>query len=671
MPFFRGFILPALALSALTVFSANAGMEKNTVVQPVEPPFDWTGFYIGGNLGGVFSEYEFRGSGGNSEGHLFSDVDIGQQADPIFAGIDRIRFFDRPDNDRPDREQFVSSILGGGQIGYQHQFGHFVVGIEGDFDRTSIRNTEKFRDSVASTVVGPPVGVGSPDGFPGLTLDADTDFTGSREAQTNWLGSARVKFGYATGRLLFYATGGVTFAGVNVWAHDVANTLFTLSENPTQAGTLDRVAAPRIPNQFPGTETFHVVNTSIEKDDDVMFGWTAGAGLEVALNDAVSLALEYRHNDFGDETFSFDHHNNNNGINGPIFSGATNLDFSSDQVTVRMNILLNHLFGGGSYASAAPATNNVAVKSPFGAENAVQVGYTKAKDADKWSAKDKQVAPVVEEFNWTGFYIGANAGGVWNDFDFSDYDAEVNVTPIFEEFVPLGANANVDAPVGDMIPAFFTPFHAPAIDGGSDDSVIGGGQFGYQHQWNHWVFGAEADFSGMSSTKATNYASTSFTFLDKVALVQSNLYSERKATVDWNASARLKIGYARGPVMLYITGGPAWANVRTWATDLVVSDFFIPFVNKGDGLNFRGRATNNTNDEDLVFGYTLGGGAEWAFSKIASLAMEYRHNGFDSADAHYDPHHMPIFADGYHVDLDSDQVTVRVNLLLGNMGPGH
>ena len=137
------------------------------------------------------------------------------------------------------------------------------------------------------------------------------------------------------------------------------------------------------------------------------------------------------------------------------------------------------------------------------------------------------------------------------------------------------------------------------------------------------------------------------------------------------ASARLKLGYARGPVMLYITGGGAWANVRTSATDSAIGDYFVPFINDGQAVNFSARTINNTNDEEMVGGWTAGAGGEWAFSKIASLGVEYRHNEFDNVDSHYDPHHSLIFAQGNSVDIDSDQVTVRVNLLLGHMGPGH
>ncbi len=563
-------------------------------------------------------------------------------------------------------------VLGGGQIGYQRQFGHWVFGIEGDFDRTSIRDSAKFRDSALTTVFdNTPDVINSPNGDDFSTrITADTDFFGKREAHTNWIGSVRGKAGYATGPLLFYATAGVAFAGVDVWAHDVANTLFDILE--VEDDVAPRAFHPNPPG-FPAGltlhQTAHVANTDIEKDDDVMVGYTAGAGLEIAFNDAVSLALEYRHNGFGDETYNFNHHNNTAGHGGPIFPGATNLSFDSDQLTVRMNVLLNHFFGNGAYASVSPAKNNVAVKSPFGEEQTTQVAYTKAKDADKWSGKDKEITKVEEPFNWTGFYIGANAGGAWTDYDFNDFDADVDVGEIFDQSIPLLAanNAQIDAPQGGLAPSIFVPFSVPGIDGGSDDSVIGGGQAGYQHQWNHWVFGVEADFQGLSTSKSTEYVSENFGPIAKNFGAVANLYTMRSATIDWQASARAKIGYARGPVMLYLTGGAAWANVRMWATDKAVVDF-VPF---DGGPNFNGRSENNSNDEDTVCGWTAGGGAEWAFTKIASIAMEYRHTEFDSADAHYDPHHSAISAEPYSVDLSNDQVTVRLNLLLGHVGPGH
>ena len=81
---------------------------------------------------------------------------------PDFSDIFIFRFVDQGFKEhRPNREDFVSAVMGGGQLGYQHQFGHWVFGIEGDIDRTSIRNTQNFRgftnDEIGVTVNGAPI----------------------------------------------------------------------------------------------------------------------------------------------------------------------------------------------------------------------------------------------------------------------------------------------------------------------------------------------------------------------------------------------------------------------------------------------------------------------------------------------------------------------------------
>src|SRR5450432_613499 len=64
----------------------------------------WTGFYIGGHLGGAWSD--------------------GQWADVTWTG-------ERVSNN-------ASGIFGGGQIGYNLQFGHVVLGVEASLSGTTL-----------------------------------------------------------------------------------------------------------------------------------------------------------------------------------------------------------------------------------------------------------------------------------------------------------------------------------------------------------------------------------------------------------------------------------------------------------------------------------------------------------------------------------------------------
>ncbi|MEP6603081.1 MAG: outer membrane beta-barrel protein [Spartobacteria bacterium] len=76
------------------------------------------------------------------------------------------------------------------------------------------------------------------------------------------------------------------------------------------------------------------------------------------------------------------------------------------------------------------------------------------------------------------------------------------------------------------------------------------------------------------------------------------------------------------------------------------------------------------NSEEIASGWTVGAGGDWAFNNEFSIGMEYRHNDF--GDVGFGSHHKGIvFANGSHVDLESDQVNVRVNILLGTLFRRH
>ena len=84
-----------------------------------QTPFNWSGFYIGGNLGSDWLRYH----AGNSGDTVTEIVDM----NPPATGFISVSGFDRYD----------TTLIGGGQLGYNFQFGILVVGLEGDFDGIS------------------------------------------------------------------------------------------------------------------------------------------------------------------------------------------------------------------------------------------------------------------------------------------------------------------------------------------------------------------------------------------------------------------------------------------------------------------------------------------------------------------------------------------------------
>jgi len=111
--------------------------------------FDWTGFYIGANIG-----YGWGRADGTTDG-LSGSEDL-------------------------------NGVLGGGQIGYNWQVGNWVLGVEADGQGTD----QKSSFSVSGLVNGVPVTVTQDDSIP-------------------WFVTARGRIGYAIAPMyMIYATGG-------------------------------------------------------------------------------------------------------------------------------------------------------------------------------------------------------------------------------------------------------------------------------------------------------------------------------------------------------------------------------------------------------------------------------------------------------------------------------
>lgn len=154
-------LLALLAFSTVLAFGAQA-----RAADIVEAPavYDWTGFYIGGNIG-----YAFEGKG--------DEVGVASN-----LGGPTINF----------GELDVSGWTGGGQIGADWQMGQAVFGIvvdvsgadiEDDFDNHSNKK------------------------FPFLSTDG--------ESEINWWGTVRGRLGWAFDNVLIYGTGGFAWADVD------------------------------------------------------------------------------------------------------------------------------------------------------------------------------------------------------------------------------------------------------------------------------------------------------------------------------------------------------------------------------------------------------------------------------------------------------------------------
>jgi outer membrane immunogenic protein len=212
-------LLVGTAATALLASAASAADLPTRAAPPAlpivapAPIFTWSGFYVGVNAGyGWHDENDDRSvfvPGGT--------VGVGSVPGTITFGGD----------DNGD------GFVGGGQIGYNYQFGTFVVGVEADLHWADL---------------------GGENGT--ATYPAQWNTYGFRPAGVaggiDWFGTVRARAGVAFGQALIYATGGFAYGGA-----DDDNDDFGLIDN-----------------------------------DDVRTGWVLGGGVEYAFTNSLTLGLE-------------------------------------------------------------------------------------------------------------------------------------------------------------------------------------------------------------------------------------------------------------------------------------------------------------------------------------------------------------------------------------------
>jgi opacity protein-like surface antigen len=200
-----------LALAATAVVAGVGIAQADGAAARAAPtaaaPTSWSGLYFGVN-----------------SGWQWSNIDVANPAFPQF-GIS-------VDHD---------SAIVGGQIGLQHQFGLWVLGVEAGLTTTFQNN-------------------------PGDTPCPAVPITTTCSARLDDILTVGPRLGYAMGNWMPYVTGGYA----NGAYHFIART------NGTQV--------------------------QIEEARARLSGWYFGAGVDMALSHGWVVGLEYRHYDFGDRT---------------------------------------------------------------------------------------------------------------------------------------------------------------------------------------------------------------------------------------------------------------------------------------------------------------------------------------------------------------------------------
>jgi outer membrane immunogenic protein len=200
------------------------------------------------------------------------------------------------------------------------------------------------------------------------------------------------------------------------------------------------------------------------------------------------------------------------------------------------------------------------------------VGTASAADLPVKAPRAPIVAPV---YNWTGFYIGLNAGYSWGHQDNDIVNAATGVT------------------------AFLNSNHL--------NGFIGGSQIGYNWQINQWVFGIEADFQGSGQDADGSFLIVPVGVFAAAPPTTAISYSDK---LQWFGTVRGRIGYAFDRWLPYLTGGWAFGHGEISGTTTI------------------GAATTSFSASQDYSGWTVGGGVEWAFQDHWSVKAEYLYIDF-------------------------------------------
>ena len=216
---------------------------------------------------------------------------------------------------------------------------------------------------------------------------------------------------------------------------------------------------------------------------------------------------------------------------------------------------------------------NMTKNITLGAMTALLLGTTTAMAAD---LPVKAPHPVEAVYNWTGFYLGASAGG------------------------SIGTSDHVDRATG------FSDASGYNVKGG-----LVGGTLGYNWQVSHAVIGFEGDASwagerGVIPDVGPAAINHNPTFVDGAGNSQFSSYTSET----WVATARGRLGYAVNNLLFYATGGYAAAGV---------------------GQGIYGTSHNLlASSSSTRSGWTAGGGLEWGFAPNWSAKFEWLYMKFDT-----------------------------------------
>ncbi|WP_317992812.1 outer membrane protein [Bartonella gliris] len=252
-----------ITASAFAFVSASAAQAADVMVSPQPTPvtpvivpssFSWTGFYIGGQIGGFSSK---------------TKMDIISNGKTIPVSDDFL----------PKLSGFVGGLYAGSNIDLGNGL---ILGVDTDIIWTDKNDTktgkaykiDKNHVAYITKMLGDA----------GIKIGENGLKEGNKRVHSftfkeKWAGATRVRIGFAAERIMPYVAGGIAY---------------TQLQDTASVSIMDK-------------DTGKVIASGNLSDETKTFvGYTFGAGVDLAMTENVIVRAEYRYSDFGKKKFSND-----------------------------------------------------------------------------------------------------------------------------------------------------------------------------------------------------------------------------------------------------------------------------------------------------------------------------------------------------------------------------
>lgn len=261
----RRFHCVVVAAVAVLGFASMASAAAPVYNPPAAASYNWSGIYAGLNAGGTW--------GRSNDPTSVVALTLGYFAPAALPGVNSVG---------AGQSINTSGFTGGGQAGYNWQWGNLVAGIETEFDYFGQKGSSATGSVYQFT-------------FP-------IPYTFNSSVRADWLFTARPRLGMAAGNWLWYGTGGLAVTELK------ANWSFADLQGANESASASATKA----------------------------GWVVGGGVETALPGSLLLGVEYLYIKFGSISAT---------SNNLAFSGATypttifshSGDLSSNILRVRLS----------------------------------------------------------------------------------------------------------------------------------------------------------------------------------------------------------------------------------------------------------------------------------------------------------------------------------------------